>query len=211
MTIPLPSLDKVEYTNQKSLSMYDVFQRHRYNLTAANKNSYSWFAQQASLLKSEGYTYKRVLREQGYKHPTKVTPGKLYMYIYDAKHKATLPYWDMYPMVFPFSPLKDGFIGLNMHYIPYAFRIRLLDKLMEIDGTKNTQNVKLKLSWQLIQGSSKLKLLEPCVHRYLTHHVVSQFREIERKDWATAMFLPEQFIGANKTAVWKDSVKKAGY
>jgi len=192
-------------------SMHYVFNRHKYNLAAANKNSYSWFAQQATLLKSEGFTYNRVLKEQGYKHPSKITPGKLYMYIYDAKHKDTLPYWDMYPMVFPFKALPNGFIGLNMHYIPYAFRIRMLDKLMEIDGSKGTQRTKMQLSWDLIQSSSKLKLLQPCVHRYLTSHVVSQFREIERKDWATAMFLPEQFIGANKTTVWKDSVKKAGY
>ena len=94
---------------KQEASMHYVFNRHKYNLAAANKNSYAWFAQQASVLKSEGFTYNRVLKEQGYKRPSKVTPGKLYMYIYDAKHKDTLPYWDMYPMVFPFRATKDGF------------------------------------------------------------------------------------------------------
>jgi hypothetical protein len=83
---------------------------------------------------------------------------------------------------------------------------------MEIDGSKNTQRVKLQLSWSLISGASKLKLLESCVHRYLNGHVVSQFREIERADWPVAMMVPvQQFVGANNTTVWKDSMRKAGY
>ena len=83
---------------------------------------------------------------------------------------------------------------------------------MEIDGSKNTQRVKLQLSWSLISGVSKLKMLESCVHRYLSGHVVSPFREIERADWPVAMMLPvQQFVGANSTTVWKDSMRKAGY
>jgi hypothetical protein len=47
---------------------------------------------------------------------------------------------------------------------------------------------------------------------YLNGHVVSQFREIEREDWATAMLIPcQQFVGSSSSAVWKDSMKKSGY
>ena len=54
----------------------------------------------------------------------------LYMYMYDPKLKATLPYYDRFPLVFPFSKTPDGFIGLNMHYLPYQLRMVLLDRLL---------------------------------------------------------------------------------
>ena len=200
-------------TDKKIASYYDIFSANKYNLKDITAKSYSWYTQQALLLGRQGYTAKRVINNPTGIHPGKVIPGKLYMFAYDPKHKETLPYYDKFPMIFPFKMVKGGFLGLNMHYMPVPFRIKILDKLMVIDGSKTaTKRVKLQLSWQLISGASSLKLLEPCVHRYLSGHVRSQFREIEREDWATAMMLPtQQFIGANSTQVWKDSMKKAGY
>jgi hypothetical protein len=196
---------------KKVSSYYDVFALNKYNINDITKKSYSWYTQQALLLGRQGYTAKRVIGNPSGIHPSKVIPGKLYLFMYDAKHKDTLPHWDMFPMVFPFKMTKDGFIGLNMHYLPVPFRIKLLDRLMEIDGTKKTQRVKMQLSWELISGSARLKLLEPCVHRYLNTQIYSQFREVERADWATAMMLPcQQFVGANSSSVWKDTMKKAG-
>ena len=198
---------------KKPATYYDVFSLNKYKLPEITQKSYSWYTQQALLLSRQGFTAKRVINNPSGIHPGRVIPGKLYMFAYDAKHKATLPYWDAFPMVFPFGVVKGGFIGLNMHYLPVPFRIKLLDRLTEIDGSKKyTSRVKLQLSWELISNSSRLKMLEPCVHVYLNGHVVSQFREIERVDWATAMMLPTQkFIGANSSQVWKDSMKKAGY
>jgi hypothetical protein len=198
--------------DKKVATYYDIFALNKYNLKDITAKSYSWYTQQSLLLSKQGYTAKRVINNPSGIHPTKVIPGKLYMFAYDAKHKDTLPYWDKFPLLFPFKMVKGGFLGLNMHYMPVPFRIKLLDRLMVIDGSKNTRRVKLQLSWQLVTGASSLKLLEPCVHRYLNDHVRSQFREIERVDWATAMMLPtQQFIGANSSQVWKDSMKKAGY
>jgi hypothetical protein len=198
--------------DKKVATYYDIFALNKYNLKDITAKSYSWYTQQSLLLARQGYTAKRVINNSSGIHPGKVIPGKLYMFAYDAKHKDTLPYWDKFPLLFPFKMVKGGFLGLNMHYMPVPFRIKLLDRLMVIDGSKNTRRVKLQLSWQLVTGASSLKLLEPCVHRYLNDHVRSQFREIERVDWATAMMLPtQQFIGANSSQVWKDSMKKAGY
>jgi hypothetical protein len=199
--------------DKKPSSYYDVFSINKYRLPEITQKSYSWYTQQALLLSRQGFTAKTVINNPSGIHPGKVIPGKLYMFAYNAKHKDTLPYWDSFPMVFPFGIVKGGFIGLNMHYLPVPFRIKLLDRLTEIDGSKQyTKRVKLKLSWELISSSSKLKMLEPCVHSYLNSHVVSQFREVEREDWATAMMLPTQrFNGANNSQVWKDSMKKAGY
>ena len=44
--------------------------------------------------------------------------GKMYLFQYDAKHKKILPYWDRFPLIFPFDYAKDGFYGINLHYLP---------------------------------------------------------------------------------------------
>ena len=39
--------------------------------------------------------------------------GKMFFYKYDPKFAKKLPYWDMYPLVFPFERAKGGFYGIN--------------------------------------------------------------------------------------------------
>ena len=47
-----------------------------------------------------------------------VRVGQMFLFAYDAKHKDTLPYYDRYPLIFPFKKVNDGFLGINMHYLP---------------------------------------------------------------------------------------------
>ena len=84
----------------------------------------------------------------------------------------------------------------------------LFRSLMEYATNKNMNDTtKLKYSWGLINGVSRFKWAEPCIHQYLTGHVRSSIRKISPADWATAMLLPvEQFVGANKAAVWAESM-----
>ena len=46
------------------------------------------------------------------------------MFFYDPKpeQKKNLPYFDMFPLVFPLRRMGDGFTGINVHYLPPAFR-----------------------------------------------------------------------------------------
>jgi hypothetical protein len=41
--------------------------------------------------------------------------GSMYMYYYDPKHKQTLPYYDRFPLVFPYRKVPGGFMGINLH------------------------------------------------------------------------------------------------
>lgn len=187
----------------------DTFNKHQYNLKDAVMKSQSWFQQQSRALVKDRVQPSRLISASPEHNSTRITPGHLYLFQYDAKHQDTLPYWDMYPLVFPFSKLKDGFIGLNMHYLPYQFRVRLLDRLMMFQSNRlMNENTRLKYSWETISGVSRFKLAQPCVHRYLMNHVQSPFKRIDAKDWTTAMMLPvERFVGAQKPAVWANSLK----
>jgi len=150
-----------------------------------------------------------LIRSDSSKNVTKIIPGEMYLFAYDPKLKDTLPYWDMYPLVFPFRRLPDGFIGLNMHYLPYMLRARILDRLMSYATNKTMdQTTRLKFSWATIQSASKLQLAESCVHRYLLSNVKSPFKRIESAHWATALMLPvEKFVGSSKQRVWTESLR----
>ena len=194
----------------KKSTMLDVFEKNQYDLATAVKKSKGWFDQQVTLLARQNLTPNKVLSGKPDDMVTRVVPGHLYMFMYDPKLKNELPYYDRFPLVFPFSRTEDGFIGLNMHYLPYNFRIKLLDSLLVFkSNNRMDETTKLKYSWQVIDGVSRFRGVEPCVKRYLISHVRTQFRKVDSADWATAMLLPvERFVGASKQEVWSDSIKK---
>jgi len=112
--------------------------------------------------------------------------------------------------VFPFAKTPHGFRALNMHYLAYPIRIKLLDRLQQFrNNDKMDGNTKLRMSWATLNGVSRFNLAKPCVKEYLMDHVRSPFVKINSKDWSMAMLLPvERFVGASKTQVWQDSLGK---
>ena len=202
----------IDIPGKKTITIQDVFDRNRYNLQDAAKKSASWFAKEARLLGQQGYTGRRMLNGVHGDYAQYPEIGKMYMFMYDAKHKATLPYWDKFPLVFPFRQLDDGFIGINLHYLPYQYRITILDKLIGIKLRSTSRHHKIQLSWDLISSVSAYKPLTGCVHRYLFNHLRSGLRAIDSGDWATAALLPmQQFVGASMTHVHKENKKRGGF
>jgi hypothetical protein len=187
----------------------DVFDQNKYDLLTAVKRSRSWFEKQVASMAQQNITPNKVLKGEPADLKNAIMPGSLYMYIYDPKLKEELPYYDRFPLVFPFRKMPDGFLGLNMHYLPYDLRIKLLDNLLIFkNNSRWDKTTKIKYSWALIDGVSRYAAAKPCVKHYLSGHVRSQFRQIYSEDWATAMLLPvERFVGASKQQVWADSRK----
>jgi hypothetical protein len=194
-------------TTTKNPTMHDTFERNKYDLKSAARKSRAWYNQQVLLLSKQGITPQRLMREDNSSLKARIIPGNLYMYIYDPKTKADLPYYDRFPLVFPYATAPGGFMGLNMHYLPYPLRIRLLDRLMQFkNNDKMDGTTRLKYSWSLIANVSKFSLAQPCVKHYLLPHVKTSFKKVDVNDWATAMLLPvERFVKAPKEKVWKDS------
>ena len=114
-------------------------------------------------------------------------------------------------MVIVVGPAKGGFVGLNLHYLPPILRAKMLDGLMDIAGSKIDDNSKFKLSYSLLQKSSKLKYFRPCYKHYLNSHVKSKFSEVKAPEWEIATFLPTaQFRKANNYKVYYDSREMIG-
>jgi hypothetical protein len=154
----------------------------------------------------------RLLKKDASRLTVKPMVGQLYMYYYDAKHKKTLPYFDRFPLVFPFKKVPGGFLGLNLHYLPLVLRAKLMDALYETSNNNNyDETTRLKLNYNMLDGAAKFAPFKPCVKRYLTTQVKSQFMYIYPTEWDIAIWLPtERFQGASKQQVWTDSRKKIG-
>ena len=138
---------------------------------------------------------------------TRLVVGRMYLFHYDPKTKEDLPYYDTFPLIFPFRKVGDGFYGINLHYLPHVLRARLMDSLYTlVNNTNYDDTTKLRISYQILESSSQFKYFKPCVKHYLNSHVRSRFLWIPADQWKTALFLPlERFEKANKATVWKQS------
>ena len=115
--------------------------------------------------------------------------GGLFAYIYDAKWKDKLEYWDKLPLVCPFRILDDGFIGLNLHYAAGNDRTRLLTYLLRMK-TKKTKREYVAISYRSLQVAVKTAVFQPCIHRYLSSHIRSRLVKIDLDEWENVASLP---------------------
>ena len=130
--------------------------------------------------------------------------GKMLFYKYDPKFEKKLPYWDMYPLVFPFEKAKGGFYGLNLHYLPPTQRATLMDQLNRYASNERYDaSTRLEISYQVLKRFGRAI---PCVKRYLSDHVRSNTVRIDADEWEIAIFLPvERFQKRSKSYVWSQS------
>lgn len=132
--------------------------------------------------------------------------GSMQMFFYDPKHKETLPYYDAFPLVIVVGPAEGGFHGINLHYLPPVLRAKFLDALMDIVGSKVTDDTKFDLTYRMLKKSSKLRYFKPCFKHYLNAHVRSGFAEVAAPEWEIATFLPTaQFRKRSSQKVFSDS------
>ncbi len=138
-----------------------------------------------------------------------IRPGFMYLFNYDPKMKDELPYYDRFPLVFPFEADSEGFLGMNLHYIPPIFRARLMDNLYDLtNNARYDETTKLRISYNMLKSFARYKYFKPCVKRYLNSHVRSKFLLVPADEWDLALFLPlERFTKSTKQSVYRDSRK----
>ena len=139
----------------------------------------------------------------------RLIPGRLYFFMYNPKHKGTLPYYDTFPLVLPIQKFSNGFLGINFHYLYMKDRAILFDelKIFANDRTLGPMT-KIKIKYDMLRGFTRFKRAKPALKRYLTTYLKSQFIPVGTDEWAPALFLPvEKFRKRNKQAVWSESKK----
>ena len=111
--------------------------------------------------------------------------GIMNLFGYDPKWKAKLPYYDVFPLIFPLEPADGGFIGLNFHYLPYGARVAFLRSLANTTTDKRfDKRTRYNIKWR---NNSYMK---KTAKHYLWNHVRSMFLNIPADEMAIAVFLP---------------------
>jgi len=176
-------------------------------IPARTQDARDWFRNKARSTRSSNAYPNNILDDS--KKQRSVSPGSMYHFLYDPKMKKELPYYDRFPLIFMVESAKDGFYGINLHYLPPKLRAVLMDALYKISNNKRyDETTRLRLSYDTLKGASRFRFFKPTFKKYLNKHVRSQFVEIKSVEWDIALFLPtERFEKASKSRVFADSRK----
>lgn len=194
-------------------SLFDKLQaeRSRRNIAFQSRASRQWFADRVKGLKLSS---SQVLGDPALKPASQPSPdrfpeisGRMFTYLYNPKHKDTLPYYDRFPLVIMVGPAYKGFYGMNLHYLPLVLRIKFLDSLMSVtNNNKFDESTKFRINYGMLSRFSKLRYFKPCYKHYLTNHIQSRVKFVEATEWEVAAFLPTaKFRKASAGAVHADS------
>ena len=143
--------------------------------------SYDWYRKQVQSMTTPG---ARSLIRSG-KATLRPKYGIMNLFGYDPKHKATLPYYDIFPLIFPLEPARGGFIGLNFHYLAFGARVAFLRSLANTTTDKRfDKKTRYNIKWRNNQYMRKT------AKHYLFNQVRSSFLNIPADEMAIAIFLP---------------------
>ena len=154
-------------------------------------------------------TPSKLMRENGSKVVRGYEIGSMMLFQYDPKFKRKLPYYDTFPLVFPIEPRDNGFLGLNMHYLPLRQRAMLMDALYTLrTDSRYDESTALKISYQILKKSARYKLFKPCVKHYLSSNIKSRRIKIDPVEWDMALFMPlQRFQKASSSQVYSKSME----
>lgn len=138
--------------------------------------------------------------------------GKMYTYVYDAKYKNKLPYWDKFPLVVILDVNSEYQLGLNLHYVAPKMRQAFLEKLLAANPRLLNQKTigpraKFKINWAAVKkypGADKM------IKLYIRSRIKGRLVEISPTQWANTIYLPtQQFLDKNgrrysARKVWAD-------
>lgn len=136
--------------------------------------------------------------------------GQMFMFVYDPKLREQLPFYDRFPMIFIIEFRRDGFLGINLHYLPHVLRAQLYNTLtVLLNDTSMNDNTRLRLSYQAIKNATKFHNALPLIREYKAKYIRSKVLEVHPRDWEIALFLPsEQFKKKGKQTIWANTRKE---
>ena len=184
-------------------------QKSAAQLQTMSRESIQWLQKKVGELRNPQYI-PRSIKNEKQRYNKRFVLGGLYFFYYDPKLKHELPYYDKFPLVIPLEKYNDGFLGLNLHYLPIKYRIAFMDKLIDYAVlNENDDPKRIRVTYELLAMSKRFKEFRPCIKRYLTHHIGSKILTVMPEEWDVALMLPvQQFVKAKPKEVWQDSINE---
>lgn len=175
-------------------------------IPARTDQARSWYRDTAKQF-GKNINEKSLLNKDKTRLVSQIKPGNMYMFMYDPKFKETLPYYDRFPMIFPFRVEGDRFWAINLHYLPHRIRAQLMDSLYDlVNNQRYDESTRIQGTFELLNRAARSRWIKPCVKQYLFSQMKSRFMYVYPSEWDIALFLPlERFSKATSSQVWADS------
>jgi hypothetical protein len=192
------------------LDQFTKSMKSKSEIAAKIKDAENWFRSKVGELGGKFTKNSREALIKRFEEMDQPTIGSIVLFFYDPKHKLTLPYYDRFPMSILISPTKEGFAGLNMHYLEPILRARLFDALLNTRTSKKyTDTTRLAVTYDMLKATQTYAAFKPCYKQYLTGHVRSSIVIVPPQQWKQVLFLPlQQFAKATDKEVWRESRNK---
>ena len=170
------------------------------------EESMNWYRKAA--FESEKPDTDKVIRGAKKYFTNRERMGHVYTFRYQPKYKDVLPFYDRYPVIIMVETKPDGFLGLNLHYLPFVFRATLMDQLTNYK-TGEDDLARFRVNYSILSNVSKLRYYKPCLKYYLNSQIRTRMVHVEVDDWESALFLPlQQFKKKPESTVYKDSLRQ---
>jgi hypothetical protein len=188
-----------ELTEQKSAA----------ELQSMSREAYKWLLKKIAYIRNPASIPPAIKREQE-RHTNRPLLGKLYFFYYDPKTKDEMDYYDTFPLVLVLDKYSDGFLGLNLHYLPIKYRVAFLNKLLQYARYDEDDEVKkFKITYDILDAARRLREFRPCLKRYLYSQMGSRILTVQPAEIDVAIYLPIQRFKKQKAqTVWKESVEQ---
>lgn len=185
------------------------------NAAFLSRDAFNWMKRQIQTLRNPAQISAGIRNEKqrGVNRNTlgitsKFMLGGLYFFNYNPKLRNDLPYYDIFPLVIPIERYSDGFLALNLHYLPIQYRYNFISKLKNFAIYNDQDEIKrLRVTYDILTASRRYREFRPCIKRYLNSHIRSRILAVEPHEWDVALYLPvHQFKKENAGTVWQESV-----
>jgi len=137
--------------------------------------------------------------------------GQIVTFKYDPKLKRDLDYYDKYPLTLVLKLYRDGFLGMNFHYLKPLDRAIFMNSLYKYQRQKEFQTI-INIKYDKLAGAETMRYYKPCIKRYRYQNMSPKIAIIDPHLWDIALFLPtEKFLTqktgstASKLKIWEHS------
>ena len=161
-------------------------------------------------------TYIRLLKlfqtEGKLSIPSRVFNGQLVFFKYKPISESFISrntYYDLYPMVLICDVTKEGFEGINLHYLHPQYRMFLFQQIMKrlpvLKAGEEWRN-RLSVDYDKLNSHRSMKFFRACYRRYLWKGMKRRPTILPYEMWEQLVEAEtSRFVGARPVTVYRDS------
>ena len=169
------------------MSLSNFFKKDDSRKNSIIEKSIQWMSNRSQVMS------QNLIKENATKTETSGRWGHIYQFFYDAKTKSKLRYYDYFPMSIVLERYSNGFLGLNLHYLPITMRFAFMDQLWKFVSSpigELDEDTQFLLRYNMLKSIGGKKFYRPCLKRYLYKQMKTPMYHIPSEKWIFAMVLP---------------------